>query len=69
MGVTTCPFPLTPRHSGPRSPWQHEFDLPNASITEIEFWPMGRIVDGAPRYAVLPRIGDARHLGTDVSDM
>lgn len=53
----------------PRSPWQHEFDLPNASITEIEYWPTGRIVGGAPRYAVLRRIGDARHLGAMSTDM
>ena len=53
----------------PRSPWQHEFDLPHASITEIEFWPQGRIVGGAPRYAVLNRIGDARHLGAMSTDI
>ena len=53
----------------PRSPWQHEFDLSNASITEIEYWPTGRIVDGAPRYVILDRIGDARHLGAIASDM
>lgn len=44
------------------SPWQHEFDLGNASITEIETWPHGRVQRGAPRYAVLPRIGDVTHL-------
>ncbi len=54
---------------GPRSPWQHEFDLPNASITEIEFWPQGRIVRGAPRYAVFNRIGDVGHLGAMVTDI
>ena len=48
---------------GPRSPWQHEFDLPNASITEIEFWPEGRVVGGAPRLAMFNRIGDVGHLG------
>ena len=53
---------------GPRSPWQHEFDLQNASITEIEFWPQGRIVRGAPRLAVFNRIGDVGHLGAMVSD-
>ena len=52
-----------------RSPWQHEFEIPVASITEIDYWPAGRIVNGAPRYAVLNRIGDARHLGTTVSDV
>ena len=53
----------------PRSPWQHEFDVPIASITEIEYWPAGRIVNGAPRWAVLRRTGDARHLGAIASDM
>ena len=53
----------------PRSPWQHEFnDLRNASITEIEFWPQGRMAGGAPRYFVLKRIGDVEHLGGLVTD-
>ncbi len=47
----------------PRSPWQHEFDLPHASITEIEFWPNGRIVGGAPRLAMFNRTGDVGHMG------
>ena len=46
----------------PRFPLQHEFDAKNASITEIEFWPKGRIKGGAPRYSVLKRIGDVEHL-------
>ena len=52
----------------PRSPWQHEFDIPYASITEIEFWPAGRVLGGAPRYAVLNRLGDDRHLGAMSTD-
>ena len=52
-----------------RSPWQHEFnDLRNASITEIEFWPEGRMAGGAPRYFVLKRIGDVGHLGALITD-
>ncbi|CAN5737687.1 histidine phosphatase family protein [soil metagenome] len=43
--------------------WQHEFVLATASITEIEFWPHGRIRGGAPRYSVIQRIGDVAHLG------
>ena len=54
---------------GPRSPWRHEFDLPNASITEIDNWPAGRVIGGAPRYAVLRRVGDSRHLGAIATDM
>lgn len=53
----------------PDSVWQHEFDLANASITEIECWPRGRVEGGTPRYAVLQRIGDGAHLGTLVSDL
>ena len=52
----------------PRSPWQHEFYLPNASITEIEYWPHGRVAGGAPRLAMFNRIGDVRHLGAMATD-
>ena len=48
---------------GPRSPWQHEFEIPVASITEIDFWPEGRVIGGAPRLAIFNRVGDVRHLG------
>jgi broad specificity phosphatase PhoE len=50
------------------SVWQHEYDLATASITEIEYWPRGRVEGGAPRYAVLWRIGDVAHLGRLVSN-
>ena len=30
----------------PQRPWQQEFELPNASITEVEFWPHGRVSGG-----------------------
>jgi len=53
----------------PASPWQHELDLANASISEVEFWPHGRVRGGAPRYAVLRRVGDVTHLGALVSDL
>ena len=51
------------------SPWQYEVDLANGSITEIEYWPRGRVAGGAPRYAVLVRVGDTAHLGDLVSDL
>jgi probable phosphoglycerate mutase len=51
------------------SPWQHEVDLANGSITEIEYWPRGRVPGGAPRYAVLVRVGDTAHLGEYASDL
>ena len=50
-------------------PWGHEFDITNGSITEIEFWPRGRVAEGAPRYAALKRIGDVAHLSGLVSDL
>jgi broad specificity phosphatase PhoE len=53
----------------PDTPWQHEFELANASITELEFWPRGRIRGGASRYAVLRRVGDATHLGDLISEI
>lgn len=53
----------------PDSPWQHDFDLATASITEIEVWPHGRVINGAPRHCVVRRVGDVRHLGYLVSDI
>jgi broad specificity phosphatase PhoE len=51
------------------SSWQHEFALATASITEIQFWPHGRIRGGAPRYSVIQRIGDVTHLGSLYSEI
>ena len=53
----------------PEHPWGHEFDITNGSITEIEFWPRGRVAEGAPRDAALKRIGDVAHLSGLVSDL
>lgn len=53
----------------PTSPWTHEFDLSNASVSEVEFWPRGRTHHGAPRYAYLRRVGDSAYLGEDLSDI
>jgi probable phosphoglycerate mutase len=53
----------------PASPWQHELALANASISEVELWPHGRVPGGAPRYAVLRRVGDVTHLGTLASGL
>src|SRR5215210_843621 len=53
----------------PDSPWQHEFEVANASITELEFWPHGRIRGGASRYTVLRRVGDVTHLDDIVSEI
>jgi broad specificity phosphatase PhoE len=42
--------------------WVTEAELPNASITELEHWPLGRHEVGAPRYTLVRRIGDVAHL-------
>ena len=49
--------------------WGHGFEIPNASITELEHWPKGRAQGGAPRYTSLLRIGDTRHLGEMATDL
>jgi broad specificity phosphatase PhoE len=51
------------------SPWTHEFEIANASITEIELWPRGRVQGGAPRHATLKRVGDVAHLDGLVTDI
>jgi broad specificity phosphatase PhoE len=51
------------------TPWQHEFEVANASITELEVWPRGRIKGGASRYTVLRRVGDVTHLDGIVSEI
>lgn len=53
----------------PDSLWQHDFDLATASVTEIEVWPHSRVINGAPRYCVIRRVGDVRHLGHLVSEL
>jgi ribonuclease H / adenosylcobalamin/alpha-ribazole phosphatase len=44
------------------SAWMHDFPVSNASITEIEYWPRGRVEGGAPRYTALLRVADTNHL-------
>jgi broad specificity phosphatase PhoE len=48
---------------GPDSTWQHEFEIDNGSIAELEVWPRGRIRGGSPRYVSVRRVGDITHLG------
>jgi broad specificity phosphatase PhoE len=45
-----------------RNVWLAEVRAPHASVTEIEHWPRGRHPEGAPRYSVVKRIGDASAL-------
>lgn len=45
-----------------RNVWLAEVRAPHASVTEIEHWPHGRHPEGAPRYSVVQRVGDASAL-------
>ncbi len=46
--------------------WVTEAELPNASITEIERWPLGRREHGAPVFSLIRRLGDVGHLSTEM---
>lgn len=48
---------------GSDSIWQHEFEVENGSIAELEVWPGGRVSGGSPRYVSVRRVGDLTHLG------
>ncbi len=48
------------------SEWRHEFDLPNASITEVRVWLQGRHPLDAPRYVTVARVGAIDHLSADL---
>ncbi len=50
------------------SPWQSDFDVSTASISELRVWPRGRASGGSPRYVALGRIGDTSHLAGLISD-
>ena len=50
-------------------PWEFELDVFNASITEIEVWPHGHILNGPPRHTVVRRVADVNHLGNLISDI
>jgi probable phosphoglycerate mutase len=45
--------------------WVTEASLPNASLTEIEHWPVGRRSGGAPWFTLVHRIGDVSHLAPE----
>jgi broad specificity phosphatase PhoE len=49
----------------PGDDWTTEASLPNASLTELERWPTGRRLDGAPRFTLVHRVGDVSHLAAD----
>jgi probable phosphoglycerate mutase len=50
------------------SAWTHDLPGTNASITELEHWPRGRVAGGAPRYTALLRVCDTSHLADCFSD-
>ncbi len=52
---------------GPDTLWQHEFEIDNCSIAELQVWNGGRISGGSPRYVSVRRVGDVAHLGELVS--
>jgi probable phosphoglycerate mutase len=49
----------------PDTPWTTEVAVPHGSITELQYWPAGRHLRGAPRHTLLIRVGDVRHLPRD----
>ena len=46
----------------PEDDWHADVEIHNASITEIEHWPLGRHPQGAPHHTALHRLNDVRHL-------
>jgi probable phosphoglycerate mutase len=50
------------------SSWTHDLPTSNASITELEYWPMGRALGGSPRYTAVLRVCDTSHLTDCWSD-
>lgn len=46
------------------SPWTFNIEVGNASISEFEMWPNGRVDKGPPNNAFLKRMGDCSHLAT-----
>ncbi|PZC47592.1 MAG: putative phosphoglycerate mutase [Chloroflexi bacterium] len=46
----------------PEDNWHSDVEIHNASITEVEHWPLGRHPQGAPHSTALHRLNDVRHL-------
>jgi broad specificity phosphatase PhoE len=46
----------------PEAPWTFMIEVGNATISEIEVWPNGKIRNGSPRYSVIKSVGRADHL-------
>ncbi len=49
-----------------RNAWMAETAVPHASVTEIAHWPRGRHPEGAPRFSVVRRLGDASAIPGDL---
>ncbi|MCY3918680.1 MAG: histidine phosphatase family protein [Chloroflexi bacterium] len=50
----------------PHDDWLADVEIHNASITEIERWPLGRHPEGAPQHTALHRLNDVRHLPAEL---
>lgn len=48
------------------SEWRHDFELLNASISEIRLWARGRHPEGAPRHATIRRAPNLDHLPAEL---
>ena len=50
----------------PHDDWLADVEIHNASITEVERWPLGRHPEGAPHHTALHRLNDVRHLPAEL---
>jgi probable phosphoglycerate mutase len=46
----------------PKSNWEHEFPFSCCSLTELLYWPQGRVKGKAPRYAEFRKLASVEHL-------
>ncbi|PLS83387.1 MAG: hypothetical protein CYG59_01170 [Chloroflexi bacterium] len=53
----------------PDTIWQHKFNLPTASITEITYWSRAQVQGGSLQYTVIRQIGAVVHLDAHVSEI
>lgn len=50
----------------PHDDWLADVEIHNASITEVERWPLGRHPQGAPQHTAMHRLNDVRHLPAEM---
>ena len=46
--------------------WTTEVEAPHASVSELQHWPKGQDLRGAPRHTLVARLGDVRHLSPEL---